>query len=162
MLNIRITITPEDFGGAVKEKIKEATPVMLRSVAETLIGSGMRGLKYYPPYKYVTRKQAYGRTFQTERQKRWFFWALHSGRILPGYPRRTGRFQRGWRIESVTEKQALITNNEPHSVWLASDTMQARLPALVGWKRVSQTIEDSASDMANAAKVVFDGYLRGL
>jgi len=53
-------------------------------------------LKKYPPPKRVTRKAAYGTTFFSDNQRKFFFAALRSGAISVPY-RRTQAFARGWR-----------------------------------------------------------------
>lgn len=96
----------------------------------------------YPPYKYVSRKRAYGRTFQSSRQRRYFFWALQQGIIRIGNYR-TQRLRKGWK--QVGEGQnSIIANEVPYSGYvMGSITQQANQPFLVGWKQFDTVYSDN-------------------
>lgn len=97
--------------------------------------------KEIPPPKHVSRIEAYGRSFFTERQRRWFFAALKSGEITVPYKRRgpSGGVQSAWMI-SGAGRRAYLSNDDPAAEWVYSEH-QARLNQLVGWRRVSQIID---------------------
>lgn len=89
-------------------------------------------LKEQPPPKYVSRKAAYGRTFQSDRQRRWFF-ANEMQNKIPY--RRTQALHDGWKIVG-SGASLIIANEEEAAVWTMDDRQQARQPAMVGWKKV--------------------------
>ena len=90
--------------------------------------------KHYPPYKYISRKRAYGRTFQSAKQRRYFFWALQQGIIKIGN-HRTQRLRNGW-VQVGTGQDSIIANEVPYAAYVMGDmTQQANLPYFVGWKQ---------------------------
>src|SRR3990172_7167849 len=84
------------------------------------------GLKYlqnimrkYASYKYVSRKSAYGTTFFTEKQRRYFFAALNRGEISIGN-NRTQALARGWKIEG-TGRKAFLANEVSYAAYVMGD-----------------------------------------
>lgn len=72
--------------------------------------------KEQPPYKYVSRKAAYGRSFFSDKQRRYFFAALKDGRIDTPY-RRTGTLRGSWsasRQGFTTISQLQFTDSLAH------------------------------------------------
>jgi hypothetical protein len=93
-----------------------------------------------PTPNYVTRKAAYGQTFQSDKQRRWFFAALGDGRISVPY-HRTQALSRGWhKVRSGLF--GYIVNNMPGISFVMGERNQSRHEEMVGWKKVSQQIED--------------------
>ena len=99
-------------------------------------------LRMYPPKNYITRKQAYGQTFQSDKQRRWFFWALNSGTIEIPY-RRTQTLSKGWH-KVRNGLFGYLVNYTPYAVYVLGERKQSRHEELVGWKKVSQEISDRA------------------
>jgi len=115
--------------------------IALEALGEWFIGTGQRGLKRYPPYKYVTRAQAYGRTFKSAKQRGYVMAQIRAGRIDPGAPHRTGNTQRGWSMSTTGGGYRLsLVNPTAGAYYSMSDTGQARLNALVGWRKVSDIL----------------------
>ena len=133
--------------------------VAISALADYIIGDGTHGLKQYPRYKHVTRKAAYGRTFQSDKQRRWFFANLHEGNILPGYPRRTGRLQRGWDKKGSSTK-ITIFNREPYAKWVHGDRSQANLNALVGWRKTMDIVKSNVAGAIRHARAKVKEYLK--
>ena len=96
-------------------------------------------LRAYPPQRYVTRASAYGQTFFTDRQRRWFFAALNSGEINVPYQRTQG-LRRAWNKHGFGQNAKLI-NNTPGAEYVIGDK-QSRHEERVGWKTVDKTIEE--------------------
>lgn len=128
---------------------------------------------YTQPYKYASRKMAYGNYrghdgrgwkisgsspsgITYSRQRAWFFWSVKNGRI-PGWsfsggkishdgqPHRSGAIANGW---EVTGKgvDTRIVNSAPGAVWVHDNKFQARQPALAGWTRLDDLIEENIDD----------------
>lgn len=134
----------------VKRLPRALVPPALEAIGEWLIGNAGRGLSHYQAYKYVSRRRAYGQTFVSRKQQAFVMAAISEGRMLPGFPRRTGKTQRGWYMEET--KGGLgrtIRNNEPGAYYTADDTGQARLNAIAGWRKASAVI---ASNLAGAVR----------
>lgn len=93
-----------------------------------------------PPPNYVTRKAAYGVTFFTPRQRRWFFAALRDGTINVPY-RRTGGLRKSWR-QVGTGARSFIVNDSPGAPFVVGDDTQSRHERLVGWFRTNELMEE--------------------
>lgn len=94
----------------------------------------------YPPQKSVTRKQAYGVTFFSDKQRRWFFAALKSGAINVPY-KRTQAFSRGWKIIGQGE-QTILVNESDYGGYLMGPGQQSRMQMMIGWKTTDQILEE--------------------
>lgn len=150
-------------------------PVTLRGPAtEVAAQHFVQRLRLYPPYAYVTRKRAYGNRasgvtgvkadkagFFSAKQRRWFFWALKSGRMNPGYPQRTGNMlgregsDRGWQLERKGVKVGIV-NKEPGINWTMGPGQQARLNRLAGWEEADKVIRHKdVTDGAIKAMAIF-------
>ncbi len=131
--------------------------VGLRALTEYLIGNQRHGLKHYSPYKYVSRKAAYGKTFVSDKQRRYVMAAIRDGRIDPGVPHRTGRGQRGW-VVIETQRGYTIRNDEPSMFYSMADDGQARLNAKAGWRTVTKNIADNMAGALRHATAVMKQY----
>jgi len=144
---------------AVQEYLKTvprgALKDALAAFTEYIVGNEQHGLKHADPYKFVTRKAAYGFPFFTDKQRKWFFWALNTGQIDPGSGKRSGESTGAWKAEPRNDGyRYTISNPTAGAYYTQSDTGQARQPALVGWRKVAKNIEDNlkgAMRSANAA-----------
>ena len=97
--------------------------------------------KEIPPYRYVSRTEAYGQPFKSARQRGWFFWALHTGRINIPYQRRSPNagLATSWEIIGSGLERGL-RSRMPEAYWIYSQR-QARQLGLVGWKKMSTILE---------------------
>ena len=112
------------------------------------VGGFMRDkLREYPPYRTVSRRAAYGVTFFTDRQRRWFFWALGEGLINPGQNNRTRNLADGWRLVEHAKQLDLI-NEVPYAKFVQGTiTEQARQPRMVGWKSITTYLRTFSSEI---------------
>jgi hypothetical protein len=94
-----------------------------------------------PSPTYVSRTEAYGQPFSSDRQRRWFFASLNDGSIQVPY-HRTQEMSRGWHIVEPKGLAGYIVNYTPGITFVMGERNQARQPMLVGWKKVSQQISD--------------------
>jgi hypothetical protein len=97
----------------------------------------------------ITRKQAYGVTFFTKKQRRWFFWALNSGRLQLPY-HRTQATRRGWRIIGKGSN-AIIANETAGALFTRDDERQSRHEALVGWQKIGAMLKDKSKEIMRRA-----------
>jgi|GEM_PF-2135891 hypothetical protein len=123
------------------------SPVATRAAAKYLVGNKRRGLKHEPRYKTIKRKRAYGKTFFTDKQRKWFFWALRTGKIKPGRNNRTHEMSNGWEVVK-TKSGANIVNRVKHAIWSYDNKRQARLNKLVGWRKIKD-IENPSNKKGN-------------
>lgn len=112
-----------------------------------------------PPSRYVTRKAAYGKTFFSDKQRRWFFWALGTGKIGVPY-RRTGALSRGWQKIGSGEN-LIIANEREGAQWVMGDT-QSRHGKMVGWKTYVQVIEKNIKTIETRGAQMIGRVLRNL
>jgi hypothetical protein len=138
--------------------------VALDAITKWLIGDSQSGLSHPEPYKYVSRKSAYGFSFFTDKQRRWFFWALGEGIINPGQNNRTGESEGAWTFTPQSTNAGyryVITNPTPGAFYTRDDKGQARQPAKVGWKKTSEVIRKNLPGAIRAARVAVNEYLKG-
>jgi hypothetical protein len=111
--------------------------VGLQAIAEYYLGNDQHGLRHYEPYKYVTRKAAYGQTFQSEKQRRWF-WANGGPDMIGNH--RTGETAAGWHWKETNNGYGITLENDTEGAhWIWSDK-QARQPAMVGHRKAKDKI----------------------
>lgn len=133
----------------------------MSAMAEVVLGDGKKGLRSYQPYKYVSRKRAYGQSFQSDKQRRWFFANLKDGKIDPGVPHRTGKTQRGWQFKPMNKGAGfVIENQEPGAFFTRHETGQARLNALAGWKKTGAILKQVLPSAIKAAQAAVKAYLK--
>src|SRR3990167_563 len=116
-------------------------------------------LQKYAAPKSVTRKQAYGVTFFTQRQRRFFFAALRQGTIQVPY-RRTRSLMEGWKIEKFGAIDHLVINEQPHAAMVQQRSTQSRMMKIIGWSTIEGVVERGADKIRNIANMVYDRYIR--
>ena len=97
-------------------------------------------VREYPRQRYVSRRAAYGVTFFSARQRRWFFAALRSGELQIPYGR-TGRLRDGWRIEERSTKEVGLVNEVAYAPYVMGAGTQSRHERAVGWQTVQDIID---------------------
>ena len=105
--------------------------------------------KQYPPEKRVSRKAAYGVSFFSDKQRRFFFAALKSGEISVPYKRTQG-FRKGWK-QVGKGKDSLIVNETEYGKFLMGDGEQSRHALMIGWNSMQKTIDDHKEKMLEKA-----------
>jgi hypothetical protein len=140
MINLRVRGVEQlkDFFAALSVEMRK---IAVREVAEYLIGDDNHGLKHLVKYKYVSRKKAYGQTFVSDKQRRFVMAAIKDGRIKPGQNNRTGATSEGWDYKTTGGGYgAQIYNGTQGAKYVQGDDTQARQPALVGHRKVTDVI----------------------
>lgn len=138
-----------------------AVKVALEAFTEYVVGNDAHGLKHNEPYRYITRKSAYGFSFFTDKQRRFFFWALKEGIIDPGSGKRTGETSAAWKAEPRNDGyRYTITNNTAGGYYTRDDKGQARQPAKVGWRKVSDVLAANYLGGIRAAIAAVKIYLQ--
>lgn len=95
-------------------------------------------LRSYPPPRRVTYREAYG-GWKSDKQRRYFFWALRNGMIRVPYLR-TQTLSGGWAIAG-SGARSFIYNETPYVGWVMGDG-QARMMQLIGWKKADDILEE--------------------
>jgi len=88
-------------------------------VAEYLVGDGSHGLSKDDPYRRTTRKAVYGRTFESDAQRRYVMGAIKRGEIVPGQRKYSPtRASEGYSYKLTSGGYgATITNTEEGAYW---------------------------------------------
>lgn len=151
----------EKWQAYLRQLPRGTVKIGLRAIAEWLIGTPQRGLMRYQPYKYVSRKQAYGQTFKSDKQRRYVMAAIREGRIDPGVPHRTGNTQRGYVMRETNGGYGMsIDNAAPGAYWTRDDQGQARLNALAGWRTAGSIIETNIAGAIRHAQAAVNAFLK--
>lgn len=161
MPEIKITVRNlEKVKAFIDSLPRNVRGIATKAMAEWFVGNGSRGLKQYPPYKYITRKSAYGKTFVSDKQRRYVMAKIRSGEIDPGYPHRTGNYQRGWGEIRNEVTRSRIVNNVPYAHYVGGDADQARLNKKVGWRTVSDIISTNIKGAIRHAYAAINAWLK--
>ena len=113
-------------------------------------------LRAYPPQQYVSRKAAYGQTFFSDRQRRWFFAALRSGDLqIPG--KRTQTLAQGWK-----RLDDLVYNEVEYAKFVMGEDEQSRHEAMVGWLTTDQVVQQRATRIVEIGQAAAKKAIRRL
>ena len=136
---------PNKLTGASIDGIKEIQHILTNWPQEAKDAAGKDGAEHLvnlfqaqPAPKHISRKAAYGQTFQSDKQRKWFFAALRSGEIKVPY-RRTQGMRKAWQIIGRGE-DIIIVNETDAAYYTMDDKGQSRHEKLVGWETVTQKI----------------------
>ena len=133
-------------------KFDQLPPAVQDQVTEDVSDYLVNVLQLNPPQNYVTRFMAYGTTFFTDRQRRWFFWALNNGAITVPYERTQAQSE-GWH-KIGQGANVMVVNETPGVIFTRGDDTQSRHEYLVGWETTIQVIKrraDRIMEIANGA-----------
>ena len=162
-LSIRVRTTPTNLTAVISNAPRLARGEMTYQGAKALVGTKRKGLKHYPPYKHIRRKKAFGKTFKSPEQQRWFFWALKANKIKPGTDNRTGDLSDAWKAIRKGAKSTIINDQDyatfAHGRPGKGHIGQSRLMRLGGWKTVDQKIKANEKAMVQAAERALKKYL---
>jgi hypothetical protein len=129
------------------ERLKklEAVTAAMRAAALYLKGK----LAKYPSQRSVSRASVYGAPFQSDRQRRWFFWALGAGEISVPYHRgeaaSSERLGQSWTIEDKDMGFTQVIGNDTSygSMVMGSYTQgeQSEFMHASGWTPYDETVD---------------------
>lgn len=131
--------------------------VAMYGIAEYIVGDESHGLKHEPSYKYVSRKSAYGMTFFTDKQRRWF-WA-NGGPDMIGN-NRTHAIRDDWDFTDTGGWSRVSIFNQAPGVGWVMGTEQARQPAKVGWRKAMDVVMSNLAGALRAGQRAVDEFLQ--
>jgi len=137
----------------VISRIRTLPDAAKKEVLTDVSGYALTVLKQEPAQKYVTRAAAYGQTFQSDRQRRWFFAALNSGKIQVPY-HRTGALSAAWEAK-VAANEVTFSNNAAGAQFVVG-VPQSRHEKLVGWKKVTDLLSGPLSFLSSKFRTVVE------
>jgi hypothetical protein len=125
---------------------------VLLAAGETLKGK----LSVYPPQKSLTRTEVYGQPFKTEKQRRYFFYALGKGLITVPYSRgadpKSERFKASWAIETLNDGLTVVVGNDTtYGPYLMGNKEQSKFAAAIGWPTVDAVMDANAEEISRFA-----------
>ena len=98
--------------------------------------------KIYPANDRPSRAFVYGTAFKTDKQRRWFFWALRSGAIQVPYSRGQSpgswNLQQSWSVVMLDPFTAQIGTDVPYAPLMMDAERQTKYAKAVGWRTVQQ------------------------
>lgn len=130
-----------------------ATKVVLQAFAKYVLGDSKHGLKHPAAYRYVSRKSAYGKTWFSAAQRRWFF---ANGAKIGNF--RTGRLIKGWQMWMAGPNMVKLTNSVPYANWVIGEG-QARQPKKVGWRTAWEVLMSNYKGGIRAAQAALNVWL---
>lgn len=118
----------------------------------------------YPPRKYVSIQDIGG--WASDRQRRFFFWALRTGRIEVPYRRgqSPGSEDLGQSWAVKTEKQgmsAVIGNDASYGPFVQDKSRQSRMHKAIGWKTAQDVADEEEDTVLKLIQQAVDNALRG-
>lgn len=127
--------------------------IAMRAFAVFVLGDSKHGLKHPAAYRYVSRKRAYGVTFFSDRQRKWWF---ASGKVPGNF--RTGKLIAGWHIGGSSETRLTLVNSVPYAGYVIGNS-QARQPMKVGWRRAIEVVQSNFNGGIRAAQAAVNAWL---
>ena len=120
---------------SVLKRIVQAAGLHLKSI-----------IAEYPERKRLTRREVYGSSFKSIKQRRWFFWALRNGRIEVPYVRGSSpgseSLKHRWTTAPILDGMGVsIGNNASYVKWVQDKEFQSKYHAAVGWVPAQTTLE---------------------
>lgn len=148
-------------GIAVLSQILAKLPITARDMVVDDVSKYLLDiLRTYPPQKRVTRLEAFGKTFFSARQRRYFFYALEAGIINLPYSR-TQTLRRGWK-QIGRGAQSILANETPYAALVMGDGEQSRMAVKIGWKAAGQVVDEKRPQVERRASAAADKAMRKL
>lgn len=143
----------------LQDKLAKLPKAVHETATRAAADETVKFMRSYPAEKYVSRKSAYGTTFFTPKQRRYFFWALKEGIIQSPYSR-TNRLRDNWTIigQGLNE---MVVNQTPYADLVMGEG-QNRMHQKIGWKTVTKRLEENAAKIGKAIQQAADRAIRKL
>ena len=176
-MNVKFKIRNVERVKKYLENVPKGTVrVALIAISEWLIGDSQSGLRHPEPYKFVSRKSAYGKTGATfengkpvpagyfsAKQFRYVMWKISTGDIKPGQNNRTGESENAWHFTPQEKGKTYVyklQNDTPGGFWTRDDKRQARQLGKVGWWKVSEVVKKNMTGALKAARQAVNNFLK--
>lgn len=119
----------------------------------------VKHMRTYPAQGYISRAAAYGVSFFTAKQRRYFFWALREGIIQTPY-NRTNKLRDGWVIIGQGLDEMVV--NQTSYADLVMGEGQNRMHQKLGWKTIEARLRENSQRIGKAIQQAADRALRKL
>jgi hypothetical protein len=141
----------------LKELPRGSRKAALKALGDYFLGDDAHGLRHYEPYKYVSRLKAYGKSFFTEKQRKWF-WA-NGGPDMIGN-NRTGESAGAWFEKETSGGYGLTLENKSEGgKWIWSNS-QAAQPRKVGHRKAIDKVKSNMAGAMRSAQAAVNAFLK--
>ena len=131
-----------------------AVKAAIVAVTEYIISDSRHGLRHDDPYKRTTRKAVYGKTFESDKQRRYVMAKIRSGEIVPGQRKYVPTKASGGYVNTETRDGYTITNTQPGAFW---SRVWAKWPK---WRHVNKVVKDNMRGAMRAATSEVNKFLK--
>lgn len=132
----------------------------IRAFTEYIVGDSSHGLAHDDPYHYVSRKAAYGQTFQSDKQRRYVMAMIKSGEITPGVRKNSPTNQS--QVYGIQETNggygATITNSSEGAYWTRK-AQPAQL-RMAGWRAYADVVAANVQGALRHAGAAVRSFLQ--
>ena len=135
-----------------------SNPTQFRELVHALGLIVETAFKKYPSRNSPSRTSVYGSTFMSDKQRRFFFWALRSGAIHVPYRRgqdpRSKNLEQAWSTKMISDisVQIGIPAGLTYGPLMKDADHQTKYAAAVGWRTVQQDIVDVTPQLDSGAR----------
>lgn len=149
-----------------RTRLGEAPAAVQNACANAVAEYMLNVVQEQPPYSYVTRAEAYpdalaGPGWFSARQRKYVMAQIRKGAIQPGSSSRTQEFREGWEIIG-DGANVMLTNEVPYGIYLKDNDRQARMMAMIGWKKIEQDLEERAEQLVRIMNAAAKNALKKL
>ena len=128
----------------------------LKKVKGVLLATGLilKGyLARYPPQRRITRASVYGKPFKTDKQRRYFFYALRTGKIRVPYQRgsdpNSERFKASWAITTRNRGMTVVVGNDTtYGPYVMDPDRQSLFMKAMGWPTTEEVVEQEGDTLS--------------
>ena len=155
MFQIKLTTRNIDKVAAfIKSVPQGAKRAAAKAFSVYIIGNQRRGLSHDDPYKQTTRQAVYGRTWESDKQRRYVMAKIRSGEIVPGQRKYVPTKASGGYVNTETRDGYTITNTQPGAFW---SRVWAKWPK---WRHVNKVVKDNMRGAMRAATSEVNKFLK--
>lgn len=133
----------------LQAKFKHLNDIQQDMVIDDLAEYMLNIFLAYPPEKSISREMAYGVKWFSDKQRKFFFAALHRGEISVPYDR-TQNFSDNW-VRVGKGRNTMILNETDYGKFLMGDGEQSRHASMIGWLTVPETVEKHSKGIERKA-----------
>lgn len=139
----------------------------MRAFSEYVVGNERHGLRHEAPQRFVSRAAAYGKVsddapagYFSMKQFRYVA-AITKGFTQVPWTRKH-EIAPAWRVEESNSDwtRVQLVNDKDGVQYVYGNQMQARQPALVGWRKLQNVISDNMAGAMLAANRAVNKYLK--
>ncbi len=109
-------------------------------------------LAEYPPQKSISRESVYGSSFKSDKQRRYFFYALKNSLITVPYDRGNSgeRFKASWAMAAENDGLTIVIGNDTtYGPYLMDPKQQSKMMAALGWPTIDKVADDNAAEVSS-------------